>query len=63
MLEDWIYKGQINDPYNEFMINEDSEISKEKLKEDFNEKYPFSKTIYYQIFMLFLNKTKLNILG
>ena len=47
MLEDWIYKGQINDPYNEFMINEDSEINKEKLKEDFNEKYPFSKTIYY----------------
>ena len=41
MLEDWIYKGQINDPYNEFMINEDKEIIKEKLKEDFNEKYPF----------------------
>ena len=39
MLEDWIYKGQINDPYNEFMINEDKEIVKEKLKDDFNEKF------------------------
>lgn len=39
MLEDWIYKGQINDPYTEFMITEDKEITKEKLKEDFNEKF------------------------
>lgn len=39
MLEDWIYKGQINDPYNEFMIAEDKEITKEKLREDFNEKF------------------------
>jgi gamma-tubulin complex component 2 len=41
MLEDWVYKGQINDPYNEFMIVEDKDISKEKLKDEFNEKYPF----------------------
>lgn len=39
MLEDWIYKGQINDPYNEFMIVEDKDITKERLKEDFNEKF------------------------
>jgi gamma-tubulin complex component 2 len=39
MLEDWIYKGQINDPYHEFMITEDKEITKEKLQEDFNEKF------------------------
>jgi gamma-tubulin complex component 2 len=39
MLEDWIYKGQINDPYHEFMISEDKEITKEKLQEDFNEKF------------------------
>ena len=44
MLEDWIYKGQINDPYNEFMISEDKEITKDKLKDDFNEKYPLFKT-------------------
>lgn len=41
MLEEWIYKGIINDPYNEFMIIEDKDITKEKLKDDFNEKYPF----------------------
>lgn len=41
MLEDWIYKGQINDPYNEFMIYENKEIVKENLKDNFNEKYPF----------------------
>lgn len=39
MLQDWIFKGQINDPYNEFMISEDKDITKEKLKEDFNEKF------------------------
>ena len=39
MLEDWIYKGQINDPYAEFMIVEDKEITKEKLKDEFNEKF------------------------
>lgn len=39
MLEDWIYKGLINDPYNEFMINEDKDINKDKIKEDFNEKF------------------------
>lgn len=39
MLQDWIFKGQINDPYNEFMISEDKDITKEKLKDDFNEKF------------------------
>ena len=42
MLENWVYKGQISDPYNEFMVVEDKDISKKKLSEDdFNEKYPF----------------------
>jgi gamma-tubulin complex component 2 len=39
MLEDWIYKGQICDPYREFMIYEDKEITKDKLKDEFNEKF------------------------
>lgn len=39
MLEDWIYKGLITDPYNEFMIIEDKDINKDKIKEDFNEKF------------------------
>jgi hypothetical protein len=56
MLEDWIYKGQINDPYNEFMIVEDKEITKEKLKEDFNEKYPF-QSLKLKIIKLFLQNS------
>jgi hypothetical protein len=59
MLEDWIYKGQINDPYNEFMIVEDKDISKEKLKDEFNEKYPFSRiTIIYKkpFILIFFNR-------
>ena len=50
MLEDWIYKGQINDPYHEFMIIEDKDITKDKLKDDFNEKYPFICFFYKSIF-------------
>lgn len=51
MLEDWIYKGRINDPYNEFMITEDKDITKEKLKDDFNEKYPFFKGNFPSFFV------------
>ena len=40
MLEEWIYRGQINDPYGEFMIVEDKEITKDKQsKDEFNEKF------------------------
>lgn len=49
MVEDWIYRGLINDPYNEFMINEDKDINKDKIKEDFNEKYPFFKNFFFLI--------------
>ena len=43
MLEEWIYKGQLNDPYNEFMIVENKDKPKyEKGDEEcLNEKYPF----------------------
>jgi hypothetical protein len=50
MLEDWIYKGQINDPYHEFMIIEDKDITKDKLKDDFNEKYPFICFFFINLF-------------
>lgn len=39
ILEKWIYKGIISDPYSEFLIEEDSNISKEKLQEDYNDAY------------------------
>ncbi|KAF9921599.1 hypothetical protein FBU30_008353 [Linnemannia zychae] len=39
MLESWIHKGEIRDPYEEFMIVESSKVSKENIKEDFNDAY------------------------
>ncbi|KAG8517503.1 Gamma-tubulin complex component 2 [Galemys pyrenaicus] len=38
MLERWIYRGIINDPYSEFMV-EEHELRKETIREDYNDKY------------------------
>ena len=45
ILEDWIYRGQLNDPYNEFMIgeNKDKPRNDKKDEECLNEKYPLKK--------------------
>lgn len=39
MLESWIHKGEIRDPYEEFMIVKSRKVSKENIKEDFNDAY------------------------
>ena len=39
MLDDWIHKGIINDPYGEFMIIEDKTIAKDNFKLDLNDKF------------------------
>ncbi|KAF9174729.1 hypothetical protein BGX20_010127 [Mortierella sp. AD010] len=39
MLELWIHKGEILDPYEEFMIMESSKVKKESIKEDFSDAY------------------------
>lgn len=39
MLEKWIYKGIILDPYSEFLVEENDAFQKEKLQEDFNDAY------------------------
>ncbi|KAI7868489.1 Spc98 family-domain-containing protein [Spinellus fusiger] len=39
ILNMWIYRGEINDNYNEFMIVEKKNVKKETLKEDFNDSY------------------------
>ncbi|ELU18812.1 hypothetical protein CAPTEDRAFT_5306 [Capitella teleta] len=41
ILERWIYKGLIVDPYSEFLVEENSVVGKEKLQEDYNDSYPF----------------------
>nr|XP_048311264.1 gamma-tubulin complex component 2 isoform X2 [Myodes glareolus] len=38
ILEKWIYRGIIHDPYSEFMV-EEHELQKEKIQEDYNDKY------------------------
>ncbi|XP_008821394.1 gamma-tubulin complex component 2 isoform X2 [Nannospalax galili] len=38
ILEKWIYRGIIHDPYSEFMV-EEHELRKEKIQEDYNDKY------------------------
>ncbi|KAF9406891.1 hypothetical protein BGZ94_002913 [Podila epigama] len=39
MLESWIHRGEIRDPYEEFMIVESRKVNKENIKEDFNDAY------------------------
>lgn len=39
MLSRWLFRGELQDPYKEFMIYEDSSVSKEALQEDFNAQY------------------------
>lgn len=38
VLERWIYRGIIHDPYSEFMV-EEHELRKEKIQEDYNDRY------------------------
>ncbi|CAL1527204.1 unnamed protein product [Lymnaea stagnalis] len=39
ILEKWIYRGIIMDPYSEFLVEENATINKEKLQEDYNDAY------------------------
>ncbi|KAJ2956059.1 hypothetical protein NQZ79_g8038 [Umbelopsis isabellina] len=39
ILYAWIHRGEIQDPYNEFMVQEKKHVRKEHLKEDFNDAY------------------------
>ncbi|KAF9987740.1 hypothetical protein BGZ65_002119 [Modicella reniformis] len=39
MLESWIHKGTIHDPYDEFMIVKSTKVKKEGIEMDFNDAY------------------------
>ena len=39
MLYEWLVKGEVSDPYGEFMINEDREIDTLSLREEYNDYY------------------------
>ncbi|KAL4233344.1 Gamma-tubulin complex component 2 [Mactra antiquata] len=43
ILEKWIYKGIISDPYAEFLVEENQTIDREKLHEVFNHEYPLER--------------------
>ncbi|ELW67307.1 Gamma-tubulin complex component 2 [Tupaia chinensis] len=56
VLEKWIYRGIIHDPYSEFMV-EEHELRKEKIQEDYNDKYWDQRyTIVQQQIPSFLQK-------
>ena len=39
MLSVWLFRGELQDPYLEFMVFEDTSVSKEALQDDFNAQY------------------------
>lgn len=39
ILKAWVCHGLLDDPYNEFMVQERPSISKDKVKDDFNDLY------------------------
>ncbi|XP_019853680.1 PREDICTED: gamma-tubulin complex component 2-like [Amphimedon queenslandica] len=39
MLDEWLVKGEVSDPYGEFMISEDREIDTLSLREEYNDYY------------------------
>ena len=39
MLKAWLFNGEVNDPYQEFMVVEETTIVKDRLKVDYNDKY------------------------
>ncbi|XP_064628663.1 gamma-tubulin complex component 2-like isoform X2 [Lineus longissimus] len=39
IMEKWIYKGIISDPYSEFLVEENQSLIREKLQEDYNDAY------------------------
>lgn len=63
ILEKWVYRGVIVDPYSEFMV-EEHELQKEKIQEDYNDKYWDERyTIVQQQIPSFLQKVADKILS
>uniref|UniRef100_A0A0B7B161 Gamma-tubulin complex component n=1 Tax=Arion vulgaris TaxID=1028688 RepID=A0A0B7B161_9EUPU len=57
IVEKWIYRGIIVDPYSEFLVEENETINREKLQEDYNDAY-WEKLIqcFKKKFQCFWNK-------
>lgn len=64
ILEQWIYKGIISDPYSEFLVAEHGSIQKEKVTEDYNDAYWEQRyTVVRENIPVFLEKVAQNILS
>lgn len=64
ILEQWIYKGIINDPYSEFLVAEHGSVQKEKLTEDYNDAYWEQRyTVVRENIPIFLEKVAHKILS
>ncbi|KAI8065396.1 gamma-tubulin complex component protein [Gilbertella persicaria] len=63
VLHQWIYHGEIRDPYNEFMVVEKRNVNKDNLKEDYNDTYWETRyTIREGVVPVFLESMKHQIL-
>ncbi|XP_073238459.1 gamma-tubulin complex component 2-like [Porites lutea] len=64
ILEQWIYKGIISDPYSEFLVAEHGSVQKEKLTEDYNDAYWEQRyTVVRENIPIFLEKVAHKILS
>jgi hypothetical protein len=46
MLQEWIMKGVINDPYQEFLVMENRDVSKNDISTDFNDAYWYTSATH-----------------
>jgi gamma-tubulin complex component 2 len=64
ILEQWIHRGIVDDPFLEFMVEEHSNVKKEMLSKDFNDAYWEQRYILRKEYMLhFLEHYKEKILS
>lgn len=64
ILEQWIYKGIISDPYSEFLVAEHGSVQKEKVTEDYNDAYWEQRyTVVRENIPIFLEKVAHKILS
>lgn len=63
MLSNWLFTGEVNDPFREFLVNENHNISKEHLQKEFNDVYWEQRYILNEDAVpSFLESTKENVL-
>lgn len=63
ILMNWIYNGILDDPFNEFLVKEDSTMNKDNIEKDFNDSYWQKRfTFRDDMIPIFLQKLSVKIL-